>query len=191
MSVDTVTLFLAMLAGLAFLLVVAIPVSALTGDRFGINAALRPVACELAAAVAVTATVGSLYLSEVVGYEPCRLCWVQRGFMYPAAALLVVALVARSPRLAGGAGLLALIGLPISLFHRYDQATDSVGGFCDQANPCSLRWVEHFGFVTIPTMAAVGFAAIVALIGLLLLGSGGVTDDDTELPVQRRSTPLT
>lgn len=179
-NVDTVTLFFALLAGLAVVVAIAVAVSAVIGDRFGVIATLRPVAVELAAAVAVTATLGSLYLSEVVGYEPCRLCWVQRAFMYPAALLLVGALAvdgtfgrsgSRLGRgLIGGAGLLALVGLPVSVFHRYEQAAGGVGEFCDQDNPCSLRWVEEFGFVTIPVMAGAGFFAIAALTAVSLTG---------------------
>ena len=33
--------------------------------------------------VSFVATLGSLYFSEVRGYEPCELCWYQRIFMYP------------------------------------------------------------------------------------------------------------
>jgi len=152
-----------MLAIVAAATAVAVAVSALSGDPAGVVALLRPVAVELAAAVAVTATLGSLYLSEVEGYEPCRLCWVQRGFMYPAALLLVVAVVTKWAFAVRIAGLLAVIGLGVAIFHRYEQAAGDVGGFCEAENPCTLRWVEQFGFITIPTMAAAGFAAIVAL----------------------------
>src|SRR3989338_9201466 len=33
--------------------------------------------------VALAATLGSLFYSEIAGYEPCKLCWFQRIFMYP------------------------------------------------------------------------------------------------------------
>lgn len=29
------------------------------------------------------ATLGSLYFSEIMKFEPCVLCWYQRIFMYP------------------------------------------------------------------------------------------------------------
>lgn len=170
------TLFFALLAVLATVVAVAIIGSAVTGDRVGLLRQLRPVAVELAVAVAVTSTLGSLYLSEVAGFDPCRLCWVQRGFMYPAAILLAVALVTRRrlPLLVAGA--LAGIGLPISIFHRIEQAAGGFGSLCDQDNPCSLRWVEHFGFVTIPTMAAAGFAAVIALVALASLKGSEPTE---------------
>lgn len=189
------TLFFALLAGLATLVTLGVVVSAVTRDRLGVNATIHPVAVELAAAVAVTATLGSLYLSEIVGYEPCRLCWIQRGFMYPAAVLLVVGLflnrgtvgpLSGSARgLVAGAGLLALIGLPVSVFHRYEQAVGGVGEFCDQDNPCSLRWVEEFGVVTIPVMAGVGFVSILVLVALALGRRTTATDDQNSIEAQQ------
>lgn len=169
MAVDTVTLFFALLAVVAAGLALAVGASAVLGDPLGIVTAVRPAAVELAAAVAIVATAGSLYLSEVAGFAPCRLCWVQRGFMYPAAIVLAAAVVTRrrGPAIAGA--VLAAIGLPVSVFHRIDQASGGAGSFCDPVNPCSSRWVEHFGFVTIPTMAAAGFAAIVVLVAVALV----------------------
>jgi disulfide bond formation protein DsbB len=35
---------------------------------------------------------------------------------------------------------------------------------CDPANPCSLIWVERFGYLTIPTMALSAFALIATLL---------------------------
>src|SRR5687767_13189790 len=42
--------------------------------------------------VSFIATVGSLLLSEVIGFEPCFLCWYQRIMMYPQVFLLLVAM---------------------------------------------------------------------------------------------------
>lgn len=169
---ETATLFFALLAMALVAGLVALAVAWVVGRgrERSLIAPVRAVAVELAAAIAVVAMLGSLYLSEVANFRPCRLCWVQRGFMYPAAVLLVGALVRRSK---GGllvkvAGLLALIGLPISLFHRWDQWTGQASGLCDAVNPCSARWVNHFGFVTIPTMAAIGFTGVLALVALQL-----------------------
>ena len=170
MPVAVVTLFFALLSVLAVVVSVAAIVSRLTGDRFGFWAAIGPLAVHLAAAVATTAMFGSLYLSEVAGYEPCRLCWVQRSFMYPAAAILVAASATGRKGLARVGGGLAVPGLGVALFHRYDQAVGGVGEFCEVANPCAARWVEEFGFVTIPTMAAAGFFAVATLVALDLFG---------------------
>ncbi len=169
MAVETVTFFFALLAAVAALTTMAVVFSAMAGDALGVLTFLRPVAIELAAAVAVTATIGSLYLSEVAGFDPCRLCWVQRAFMYPAGLLLVIAAVTGRQKPMLVAGLLAIGGLAVAVFHRVEQAAGGFGSICDPSTPCSSRWVEHFGFVTIPTMAAAGFAAVVALVALASL----------------------
>jgi disulfide bond formation protein DsbB len=167
---ETATFFFALLAiGLAsglILLGAALVAGRVRGRSF--VGPVEGVAVELAAMVAVVCTAGSLYLSEVANFEPCRLCWVQRGFMYPAALLLVLAVATKRAILVKTAGVLALIGLPVSIFHRWEQAAGEISGFCNAANPCSARWVNHFGFVTIPTMAAVGFAGVLSLISLHL-----------------------
>ena len=167
-EVETVTLFFALLAGLAALAVVALAVSAAIGDRLGVIAALAPVGVELAALVALTATLGSLYLSEVAGFEPCRLCWVQRAFMYPGALLLLGAVAFRRHWPAVVAAALAVPGLAVALFHRYEQEVGGGAGFCDPSVPCTYRWVDHFGFVTIPTMAATAFAAVATLVAVVV-----------------------
>lgn len=182
MGVDTVTLFLAMLALVALVSSIALVVSYATGDRLGLWAAIRPLATEFAAAVAVTATAGSLYLSEGAHYTPCRLCWVQRGFMYPAAVLLLLAMITRHAALRLVAGVMAVVGLAVSIFHRYEQAFGGVGDFCEADNPCSLRWVNEFGFLTIPTMAGIGFLTIAVLIGLRHLD-----DRSSAEPVQQET----
>ncbi len=166
MAHETATLFFALLAGALALLLLAIGGASILdrGDRTGLRGAVRSVSLEAAAVVAVTCTAGSLYLSEVAGFLPCRLCWVQRSFMYPAALLLVAAVITRKRLLATIAAVLAGVGLPVALFHRYEQAVGDIGGVCDASNPCSGRWINHFGFVTIPTMAAVGFLAILTFV---------------------------
>lgn len=168
MAHETATLFFALLALALVGLMLALggTLAFDRSDRFGLVGFVRPLAVEGAALVAVACTAGSLYLSEVAGFAPCRLCWVQRGFMYPAAVLLVVAAVTRHRGLTMAGGLLALIGLPVALFHRLEQSAGEIGGVCDLANPCSGRWINHFGFVTIPTMAAVGFVGILVFVAL-------------------------
>jgi len=35
---------------------------------------------------------------------------------------------------------------------------------CDPTAPCTILWVEEFGFLTIPTMALIGFITIALLV---------------------------
>lgn len=94
--VDTqaVTWFFALLAVLCQAFVVASVLIRLFSPR-----ALWPlwraqvahVALPAAAAVATMATLGSLYLSEIANFTPCRLCWFQRIGLYPLAVVLLIA----------------------------------------------------------------------------------------------------
>lgn len=46
--------------------------------------------------VSLVATLGSLYFSEVRGYEPCELCWYQRILMYPIVLITLVAYIQKT-----------------------------------------------------------------------------------------------
>jgi disulfide bond formation protein DsbB len=172
-SVDAVTLFFALLAVAAevgavalLLLVVGARFSARVARwREAVLDAIGPSAYGLAWVVAAVATAGSLYLSEVANFRPCRLCWYQRFAMYP---LVVVLLVVAWRRWVWGRWLvlgIAAVGGSISIWHILIENFPSLEGStsCDPANPCSLIWVERLGYLTIPTMALSGFALIVAL----------------------------
>ncbi|TVR24603.1 MAG: disulfide bond formation protein B [Nitriliruptor sp.] len=121
------------------------------------------VALPLATAIAATATGGSLLLSEVAGYLPCTLCWYQRIAMYPLVIVLGVA-VARGDREVWRTVLpLTTIGSAIALWHIAIENNPAWGGPCEDAAPCTIIWVEEFGFLTLPTMALVAFVAISVL----------------------------
>lgn len=120
----------------------------------------------LAWLVAVTATVGSLIYSEVIHFEPCRLCWFQRIAMYPMAVVLLVGAIRREFQVKYYALPLALTGMAISAYHYLIQRIPNLeGGSCNPDNPCSNIFVEMFGFVTIPFMAGAGFIVIAVLLG--------------------------
>ncbi len=120
----------------------------------------------LAWLVALTSMVGSLIYSEGYGFTPCKLCWYQRIAMYSLAVILLVGALRRD-RMVRLYGLpLSLIGLGISIWHILVQNVVGLsGGFaCDPVNPCSAKWVNAFGFVSIPVMAAAGFLLITVLL---------------------------
>src|SRR3989344_9291664 len=72
--------------------------------------------------VSLAAMLGSLYFSDYLGYEPCKLCWYQRIFMYPQVFLFGLALWRREPfRIWAYSALLSLVGGAIAMFHYYTQ----------------------------------------------------------------------
>ena len=122
--------------------------------------ASRMVIC---AAITGTATLGSLYFSEVAHFVPCTLCWYQRIAMYPLAVLTVVAAV-RKENLSVYVRVIASIGLVISAYHWLLERFPSIdAGVCSAAVPCELVWFERFGFITLPFMAFTAFAAVLAV----------------------------
>jgi disulfide bond formation protein DsbB len=130
-------------------------------------AAVRPNALWLACAVATVCTAGSLYFSEVAHFVPCRLCWYQRICMYPLVPLLAIAAARRDTGIRIYGGTLAAIGALIAVYHVLVERFPSLeSNVCDPTNPCTLIWVERFGYLTIPTMALSGFALVLTLLTL-------------------------
>ncbi len=186
MSTLTVATFLGMLAVLAALGVLAVIVVWVL-DRIGVasgafvalRGAVAPVGLWLAFVVALTATSGSLYFSEVAGFPPCALCWYQRIAMYPLVIILGVAAWRGDRNVIRYAGPLAVIGGLLSIWHiGVERIPTLPSGSCSVDVPCSTIWVQVLGFVTIPTMALAGFAAILTLL-LLVAGREPGTDSDT------------
>jgi disulfide bond formation protein DsbB len=117
--------------------------------------------------VAIVATLGSLYYSEVRAFVPCVLCWWQRIFMYPLVVVLGVATF-RQDRSAWVYALpLSVIGLTTSTYHYLLQKVPSLAppAMCAAGVPCTVQYVNYFGFVTIPFMA--GSAFLLITLGLL------------------------
>jgi disulfide bond formation protein DsbB len=172
-AVRTVTTFLALLAVTAELAVLAAVALAVASPlspaarrlRRAAASALSPSALWLAFAVAGVCTLGSLYLSEVAHFTPCRLCWYQRIAMYPLVPLLGLAAWRRDPGIRPYALALAGIGAPISAWHVLVERFPTLeGSVCDPAAPCSAIWVNTFGYLTIPTMALSGFLLVAVLL---------------------------
>lgn len=120
-------------------------------------------------AVAVLATAGSLYFSEVLRYEPCELCWYQRILMYPLVIVLGIAAVKKD----GSQWLyvlpFSLIGSGVSLYHYLIQKTSffaEASPSCGRV-PCTGEYINAFGFITIPFLALIGFTVISVLMVIL------------------------
>jgi disulfide bond formation protein DsbB len=117
--------------------------------------------------IALVATLGSLYFSEVADFIPCRLCWFQRIAMYPLAVVLLVAALRRDLRGAFWYGIwFPVVGAGVSIYHLYIEHNPSAeSGSCKAGGaPCSFKWIEEFGYVTIPTLALTAFALIAVLL---------------------------
>jgi len=119
----------------------------------------------LAWIVALVATLGSLYYSEIAHFVPCKLCWYQRICMYPLAVILLVAAVRRERRIWMYVLPQAVVGAGFALYHTQLQAFPSQGSsFCTTLEPCTVRYVWQFGFVSLPFMALSAFSFIITML---------------------------
>jgi disulfide bond formation protein DsbB len=118
--------------------------------------------------VAALATGGSLYFSEVAGYIPCELCWYQRICMYPLSILTLLAAVEGDHRFARYLLPFPVIGAGISIYHLLvENAVVSEPNACRIGGAgCAVKWINEFGYVTIPTLALTGFLLLIGLISL-------------------------
>src|SRR3989344_2759880 len=114
-----------------------------------------------------TATLGSLYCSEVKGLVPCLLCWYQRILMYPLAIMYAVALWKRHDKdVAYYALPLSIIGAILAFYQYLLQWTilkDLTPITCNAYAPCSDKQVVYLGFITIPFLSLMAFLLITFL----------------------------
>lgn len=168
MSADDVTAVFAVLATLGAVGGVLLALACLVPSvRTTVRDALGDQGVPVAWLVALVATLGSLYLSEVAHFDPCRLCWYQRIAMYPLVVVLGVGWLRRDPAARLMGLILAGLGLLVNLWHLAVELWPTLeGDSCNPFNPCSLRWVEQWGFWTIPRMATVAFGLVILFLAL-------------------------
>ncbi|MFC5648919.1 disulfide oxidoreductase [Paenibacillus solisilvae] len=121
----------------------------------------------LAWVVSIVAVSGSLYLSDVMGFVPCKLCWFQRIFMYPIVILLGIASYKNDRKQIGYVLPLSIIGGLISIYHYAEQKIPAFAKIlpCTQGIPCNKDYLDWFGgVVTIPFMAGIAFILITLLL---------------------------
>ena len=117
--------------------------------------------------LAVVATLGSLFFSEVMALEPCVLCWYQRIFMYSLAVILLVALFPLDLGVIRYALPLAVIGWGFAVYHYlvYSGYIPESLQPCSKNGPsCSEVNLELFGLITIPMMSILAFTILIVLL---------------------------
>ena len=160
-------MFFALLAIAANGATVALVVIGLIGSRKDDSPFefLRGTTMWLTGIVALGATLGSLYLSEIVHLIPCKLCWYQRIAMYPIALVALLAAWRKDAQARLYITAFAVIGSGVAIWHRAMQQWPTLdSGACAAVGPpCSAPYIKEFGFITIPYMALSAFLLILAL----------------------------
>ena len=120
--------------------------------------------------IASTSALGSMFFSEIMDFPPCVLCWYQRVFMFPLAIILLTGLFPYDKSVIKFSLPLAVGGLCFAIYHSLVYA-----GFipenlqpCSQGVSCSDKYIELFGFITIPMLSLISFSIIVSLLLVLL-----------------------
>ncbi|MDZ5474174.1 disulfide oxidoreductase [Bacillus sp. 31A1R] len=119
----------------------------------------------LAWLVSVTATLGSLYFSEIRGFIPCELCWYQRILMYPLALILGIGTFQNDPSVRRFVLPMASVGWSISFYHYLLQKVPGLIDIkpCVNGVPCNAQYINWLGFITIPFLALTAFTLIITL----------------------------
>jgi disulfide bond formation protein DsbB len=146
----------------------------------------------LAALVAGTAALGSLWFSEYGNHwAPCRFCWFQRIFMYSLAVVLLLATIRRDRAIRPYAVTLAGIGLLVAIWHNLlERGVVHESAVCAATVPCANPYYVSFGHINPNTLGPAGFpsitltvmafSAFAAILALLLLPEPLEVDDNGE-----------
>lgn len=113
--------------------------------------------------VALVATLGALFIGEVLGQEPCVLCWYQRIAMFPLALMLGIASLNNDTTIRRYALPQSMIGIAIAMWHTLLY----VGVISEAIIPCSAEGpsctdsgMTILGGVPLPAISLVSFVAI-------------------------------
>ena len=120
---------------------------------------------QIAFCLAVIATAGSLFFSEVMKLPPCILCWYQRIFMYPLIFVFAVGLFRKSKDTFIHAAVLSGTGLLIAIYHNllyYKLIPESITP-CTTGVSCTSKQIEWLGFITIPFLSLTAFTILISI----------------------------
>jgi len=120
----------------------------------------------LAWVLVTVSTLGSLFFSHVMGFAPCVLCWYQRICLFPLVFILTAGLFPFDKRVVKYALPLAIAGWLTAFYHTllYSKIIPESIKPCSQGVSCTEKYIELFGFITIPMLSLMSFSAIIVLL---------------------------
>jgi len=109
----------------------------------------------IAWAVALVATLGSLYFSEILKFTPCVLCWYQRICIYPLVIILFVGIIRKDKDMAYYVLPLSILSTLISIYQNllYYNILPEGAAPCVAGVSCTTHYISYFGFLTIPLLS--------------------------------------
>ncbi|QEI09533.1 disulfide bond formation protein B [Pigmentiphaga aceris] len=116
--------------------------------------------------IALVSTLGALFLSELMDFTPCVLCWYQRIAMFPLVLILGIGTYTDDVRCIRYAQPLAVIGWLLAVYHclLYIGLIPTGLQPCGAAGSCAKVDLQLAGFITIPLLSLVAFSLIVLLL---------------------------
>lgn len=119
--------------------------------------------------LASLSTMGSLFFSYVMGFAPCVLCWYQRIFLFPLVIILAMGLFPFDKSVVKFALPLAIAGWLVALYHNllYSGIIPESIQPCSRGVSCTEKYIDLFGFLTIPMLSLLSFSTIIALLIIL------------------------
>lgn len=114
-------------------------------------------------------TMGSLFFSYVMEFTPCVLCWYQRICFFPLTLILGVGLFPLDKKVVKFALPLAVAGWLTALYHNllYSGIISESIQPCNKGVSCTEKYIELFGFLTIPMLSLLSFTAVITLLIIL------------------------
>lgn len=165
--VETVNSVLGILTIVGDVVIVGMAAIYISKIKSSLRTVIAKNAIRMSFVIALISTLGSLFYSEIAGYEPCKLCWYQRILMYPLVIILGIAWKRNDKKIVDYALPLSGLGAIIAGYHYYLQLGGNSILPCSAIGysvSCSQRFVMSFGYITIPMMALTAFLLITLLL---------------------------
>lgn len=117
--------------------------------------------------ISLGAALGSIIYSNLIGFVPCTLCWIQRVFMYPLVLIYGTGIVKKDTHGAVRYSIpLIALGSLVAVYHTLIQNGIGKGAtLCDAIGSvsCTQLYVNQFGYITIPVMSLTMFTLILII----------------------------
>lgn len=117
--------------------------------------------------VALSASLGAIFIGEIMGQAPCLLCWYQRAFMFPLAVVLAVGSFYSDAAVWRYGLPLAIIGTLVAAYHSllYSGVLTEALKPCGQGPSCTDAAMTILGGLPLPYLSLAAFLSI----GLLMI----------------------
>ncbi len=108
----------------------------------------------------------SLFYSDIIGFAPCKLCWLQRIALYPTCILFGLAWIKKDRNISYYIFPLLGLGAFVAIYHNFIYYFGEGIAPCDATGvSCVQRLVSEFGgYISIPSLALTSFIALAILL---------------------------